>query len=392
MACFCRKNPVMAEFTHRERVLLTLEHQEPDFVPFDCTFTVAPYQALVKYLGLPPEPLNPNMWLEVRPSLAVVETLGLDTCYLDAGSPKGTPEFTFGMDQYTDVWGLNFRKIMQSDGNFYYELHTPPLANATIDDLDDYPWPDPKDDGWTEGLTERASLLRKRTDRAIFLELPVGIFEHAYLLRGMQKFLIDLVANPDFAVALMDRLCDIAVGVARTVLGSVGQYIDVLKHLDDTGSQHAPMISPQMFQQMVCPRFKRLFQTVKEEFSHCNPRGKIMTHTDGVVYPLIEDYINVGIDVLNPVQPNLEGMDHKRIKREFGDRLAFHGGVDIQHTMPFGTTEEVAAEVHQRINDLAPGGGYILAPAHNLQHDVPPANVIALRDATREFGRYPLKN
>ncbi len=381
----------MRQLTPHQRVLTAINHREPDRVPFDGTFTIGAYRRLIAYLGLPSEePLCPNQWQEVRPSLAVVEALDLDVCYLDLGHPAGAPVFTQGMDVFVDEWGLKYRPVQHAGGGCYYESFDPPLAKATEADLNDYPWPDPADPGWVEGLAERARTLRESTNRAIVMELPVSVFETAYLLRGMEQFMVDMVLNPTFAGALLDRTCAIAVGLARAALREAGQYVDIVKHLDDQGAQHAPLISPRMHREMIHPRFKRLFQAIREGFAATNPRGRVMTHTDGDVYPLIEDYIRAGIDILNPIQPNVAEMEHARLKREFGDRLAFHGGIDVQGTMPFGTPQDVAEEVRQRIHDLASGGGYILAPSHNLQADVPPENIVALRDAVREYGRYPI--
>jgi uroporphyrinogen decarboxylase len=382
----------MKQLSHRQRVLDVLNHQEPDRVPFDCTFTIGAYRRLIAYLSLPfEEPLRPNQWQELRPSPAVVEALDLDICYLDLGRPSGAPIFTQGMDVFVDEWGLKYRRIEHAGAGQYYELFDPPLANATESDLDDYPWPDPADPGWVDGLAERARALCDDTDRAIVMELPVSVFETAYLMRGMEQFLVDMVLDPSFACALLDWTCAIAVGVAQAALGAAGRYVDIVKHLDDQGAQHAPLISPRMHRKMIHPRFKRLFHAIKESFAQSNPQGRLMTHTDGDIYPLIEDYIRAGIDILNPVQPNVAEMDHARLKREFGNRLAFHGGIDVQGTMPFGTPGDVAAEVRQRLRDLAPGGGYILAPSHNLQADVPPENVVALRDAVHEYGEYPIE-
>jgi uroporphyrinogen decarboxylase len=374
---------------HRDRILAALAHRQPDAVPFDCTFTLGAYRALVDHLGLAEPDPTPNPWLEVRPSPRVADCLDLDFAYLDFGRPAGTALFTLGMTQYTDEWGLTYRRVNAGGGRFSYEPVDPPLAAATLLDLEEYPWPDPMDPGWTEGLEERGQRLH-RTGRAVILELPASIFETAYLLRGMERFLMDLVLDPHFANRLMEICAGITIALARSGLRKAGKWIDVVKHLDDQGAQTGPLVSPRTFRRLICPHFTRLFQAVHDEFARCNPNGKVMTHTDGAVYPLIEDYIRAGIDILNPVQPNAAGMDHARLKREFGSQLTFHGGVDVQGVMPFGSPQDVRDEVRRRIHDLASGGGYILAPSHNLQQDVPPANILALRDAVRTFGRYPL--
>jgi uroporphyrinogen decarboxylase len=133
-----------------------------------------------------------------------------------------------------------------------------------------------------------------------------------------------------------------------------------------------------------------VWSVAKEELTKRNPRGKIMLHSCGSVRPFMQDWADMGLDVLDPIQPRAKDMDTAAIKAQVGDRLSFHGGIDIQSVLPFGTTEEVRQEVRQRIKDLAPGGGYIVAPAHNVQGDVPPQNLVAMRDAVEEFGHYPI--
>lgn len=381
----------MSLVTSRQRVMVCLNHEEPDRVPFDCTMTVEACQALLDYLGIDADQdLSPNQWLEVRPPVSLLEELGIDVCYLDFGQPRGSPNFEFGMATYVDEWGITFRKVDQPSGDFYYEMVDHPLKCATLDDLEAFPWPNPEDPGWTEGLQERAQDLFEGTDFAIFLELPVSVFEHAYMLRGLEQWYIDLATDPEFAGSLMDKLCEIAIGVATAGLRAAGKYIQVVKVLDDMGSQRSMLISPQMFRKLVRPRLERLYHSIKGEFARHSPHAKLMLHTCGDVYPVIGDYIEMGIDILDPIQRNVAEMDQARLKREFGDRLCFHGGVDTQYVMPFGSPGDVAAEARQRIADLAPGGGYILAPVHNLQCDVPPENVVALRNATLKYGTYPL--
>ncbi len=150
------------------------------------------------------------------------------------------------------------------------------------------------------------------------------------------------------------------------------------------------LLSPRMFRKLIKPRFARLYRASKEMAHQFNPKCKLIAHTDGDVYPIIPDYIEMGLDMLNPVQPYVAEMDHERLKHEFGDRLSFHGGIDIQRALPFGTPEEVRAEAIKTMRALGKGGGYILAPTHYVQPDVPPENMVVLRDAVMEAGRYPL--
>ncbi len=150
------------------------------------------------------------------------------------------------------------------------------------------------------------------------------------------------------------------------------------------------LFPPRMFRKLIKPRFARLYRASKEMAHQFNPKCKLIAHTDGDVYPIIPDYIEMGLDMLNPVQPYVAEMDHERLKHEFGDRLSFHGGIDIQRALPFGTPEEVRAEAIKTMRALGKEGGYILAPTHYVQPDVPPENMVVLRDAVMEAGRYPL--
>jgi uroporphyrinogen decarboxylase len=145
-----------------------------------------------------------------------------------------------------------------------------------------------------------------------------------------------------------------------------------------------------MFRSMIKPHFARLYGEARRMLNEINPEIRIMGHTDGDVYPIIPDYIEIGLDVLNPVQPYVAEMEHDRLKKEFGDKLSFHGGIDLQKVMPFGTTDEVTAEAIKTMRALGNNGGYILAPTHYLLADVPPENILALRDAVLKHGQYPL--
>jgi len=380
----------MAEMSSRERVMIALQHREPDRVPFDCTFGFGAYERLRQHLGFGPElkPSSPS--LTVRPPVDFLEYLHVDLYYLGLGGPQDSPVFKYGMDAYTDEWGVTYRKI-ETPAGLHYELAEHPLSDATMEDLKDYDWPDPNDPARVEGLEEKARDLYVNSWFALVGRFSTSIFEQAFAMRGLERWLIDLVVNPDFACSLMDRLTDIAIGMVEVGLKVCGQYIHILRLAgDDMGHQQGMLVSPKMFRRLIKPRFARLYHAAKVLLHEHNPQGKMMAHTDGDVYPIIRDYIEMGLDILNPVQPYVAEMDHTRLKLEFGDSLSFHAGIDLQHVLPFGTPEEVRAEVVKTIQTLGPGGGYILAPTHYLTPDVTPENVIALRDAVLAHGRYPI--
>lgn len=172
---------------------------------------------------------------------------------------------------------------------------------------------------------------------------------------------------------------------------AAGQYVDLLRLSgEDLGSQEAALISLPMFRRLLRPYLQELWGYAKQKLLEKNPTAKIMLHSCGNVRSFIPDWIEMGLDVLDPIQPNAKGMDPFALKRDFGDRLSFHGGIDAQYVMPFGTTEEMRQHTRKYIQALAPGGGYIVAPVHNVQGDVPPQNLVAMVEAVEEFGYYPI--
>lgn len=383
---------MMVDMTPRERVIAALNHREPDRVPFSCKFTYDAYRKVAEYIGFERDgsvkPGSP--WLSVGPTVAFLRELSIDLIFVGLGKGQDTPPFQYGMERYTDEWGVTFRKVKDQDA-IHYEFVDHPVADATVEDLEDYPWPDPQDPARVEGLTEMCRRLYHETDLALVGRFNNSIWEQAFYLRGFQRLLLDMAMNPEFPCALMDKLTDIAVSRVEVGMAHCGKYLQVLRLAgDDMGHQYGTLLSPKMFRELVKPRFARLYETARQMLDKHNPEAKLMAHTCGDVYPIIPDYIEMGLEVLDPVQPYVAEMERAKLKREFGDRLSFYGGIDIQKVMPYGTPADVKAEVRKAIEALGPGGGYVVAPAHYLQADVPPENVIALRDGVLEYGRYPL--
>ncbi len=382
----------MTPMTSRERVITTLDHRQPDRVPFDCTFVYEGYLRIKEHLGLQTKnevyPSSP--WLAVGSPIELLHALNIDLCYIGLGRAQDAPVFEYGMDTYTDEWGVKFRKMAHGTG-LNYEIVDPVLGEATVADLEAYPWPDPDDPHLVEGLQEKARDLYENTDFALVGKFSNSIFEQAFYMRGFEQWLVDLSLNPDFVEALMGRLVEQALARLRAGLAACGPYLQCVRFAgDDMGQQSGMLMSPRMFRRVIKPHFARYYGAARALINQVDPQIKIMAHTDGDVYPIIPDYIEMGLDVLNPVQPYVAEMEQDKLKAEFGDRLSFHAAIDIQRVMPFGTPQEVTAEAIKTMRTLGPGGGYILAPTHYLQADVPPQNVIALRDAVLEHGHYPL--
>jgi uroporphyrinogen decarboxylase len=382
----------MSEMSSRERVVTALQHEEPDRVPLDISFGYQAYDNLRRFLGFrssgPLLPSGPD--LTVRPPADFLQAMNIDLFYVGLAAGSNEPKFEYGSGEYSDEWQVRYERIEQPAG-LMYEARGHPLRNATKEDLKYFPWPDPYDPARTEGLAERCGSLYEHTDFAIVGRFNTAIFEQALMLRGYEQFLIDLMTNLDFAHTLLDRLTEIAMGMLEVGVRTAGRYLQILRLAgDDMGHQSGTILSPSTFRAVIKPRFRRLYAHARSLLDRINPDVKIMAHTDGDVYAIIPDYIDMGLDVLNPVQPRVTNMDHPRLKREFGRRLSFHGGIDIQQLMPFGTVDEVKRQAKATMRALGVGGGYILAPTHYLLPDVPPENILALRDAVVIGGRYPL--
>lgn len=375
--------------TSRERVLCALNHEEPDRVPIFfgtsgvTTMLAAAYDRFKSYLGIRGE--TKVFWRALQYSLLDEEVMvrcGSDGRPLIPGPAPSTLGREVSADTYIDNWGITWRR---PPGNTYYNIVNSPLQSAALDDIESYPWPDVAHPSRFEGLRARAQAIREAGYAVVALS-GVSPFEYCYMLRGLETFLIDLAADPDLAQTLLARVTHLQQEAVIGLLEEAGDCIDVIVTGDDLGSQNAPLISPTMYRQMIKPYHAGLMAAIKSR-----TRAKIFYHSDGNIYPLIGDLIEIGVDLLNPVHVSAKGMgDTARLKREFGDRLSFCGAIDTQRVLPYGTPADVRAEVRRRINDLGPGGGYILAPVHCIQPDVPPENVCAMFDEALTAGKYPL--
>ncbi|MGQ9623729.1 MAG: uroporphyrinogen decarboxylase family protein [Candidatus Caldatribacteriaceae bacterium] len=374
--------------TPRERVKTALNHEEPDRVPTDLgggvsSITAVAYQKLIRYLGIPGCGKVGEFKVMEKLDEELLTLLGVDFRHVFARPPEGWKPETFPDGSFSNEWGIRLKDVGE-----YTEIVYHPLANATLYDLESFTWPDFSDRSRVRGLKEEVLELYEKTEYAICLGSVGGrILEQCQWLRGMEKFMIDLVANKDFAHALLDKMVELQKQFFANVLSEIGEYVEVVVMGDDLASQDRLLMSPELYREMIKPRQYELFSFVKKL-----TRAKIMYHSDGAVYPLIGDLVEIGVDILNPLQPLAKGMDLERIKREFGKKLCFWGGIDIQRTLPFGSKEDIIAEVKERLRVLGEGGGYVLAPAHNIQSDIPPENVIALYRAAKEYGCYPLEN
>jgi uroporphyrinogen decarboxylase len=376
--------------TPRERLLTALDHEEPDRVPLfmgasGATSMLTPlYEKFKQRFGV----TSPTRFLaraaqQVMIDEQIRDRLGGDGQPILPGPPISALTRDVSEDCFIDALGVTWTR---RPGNIYYEISEHPLRQATIDDLERYPWPDMAHPSRFVGLRQQAKALQEAGQAAILFS-GAGIFSPAYEMRGVEQVLFDLAANEDFATALFTKLEELTCASVRAVLREVGEYVDLVITGDDVASQAGLMMSPAMYRRLIKPHHARMFATIRE-----NTKAKIYLHSCGNVYRLIGDFIEMGVDLLNPVQVSAGEMgDTARLKREFGDRLSFCGAIDTQKVLPMGTPEDVRAEVRRRIADLAPGGGYIAGAVHCLQPDVPVENVLAMCDEVLKAGRYPLQ-
>ena len=401
--------------TSRERVVAALRHREPDRVPLDLGGTESSgitgiaYNRLRAHLGLPPG------WTRVFDTGQQIakaeddlrEALGIDTapllieprrwrpCTLPDGSPCQIPE-RWCPEPEAGGWVVrDERGVVRArmpEGGLYFEPTNPPLADvAEPSQLDEhaetiksFDWPSYADES-LDDIAARAERLHTETDCAIVGNLMCHFLAAGQMLRGYEQFLIDLLADKPLAHALLERLAEAYARRAEAYLDRVGDFIQIVLFNDDLGTQNGPMLSPECYREMIFPYQKRLFGLIKRK----RPELFILFHSCGSVRRFIPSLIEAGVDALNPVQVSAAGMDTAELKREFGRDIAFWGGgCDTQHILNHGSLPQIEDEVKRRIDDLAPGGGFVFTQVHNIQPDVPPENVLAMLDAVRTHGGY----
>ena len=384
----------MKKMSHRERLRTALNHQEPDLVPLDFgtggNTSPAPevYQRLCALLGVPYElNLVPHIMRLAVPDERVLQALDIDTrpVYMNPVHTHVRPCDQPGY--YYDEWGVLWREY-DLGGVIYREIAENPLRSASLDDLERYPWwPDPLDPARYHGLRERALRLSTTTDYAL-IGCPAfnSVWERAYFLCGFERMLEGLLTEPEFVHAVFRKITDILLASLDIYLGLVGELIEVVKIGDDLGGQENCLISPAAYRRTIKPYHQEIFS-----FIHTHSQAQAFLHTCGSVVKLLPDLIEAGVEILNPVQVSARGMDTQALKAQFGDRLTFWGAIDTQHVLPNGSQQDVEVEVQQRISDLAPGGGYVLASVHNIQADVPAENVLRMFRTARQFGGYPIQ-
>ncbi len=378
--------------TGRERLLTALAHREPDRIPLDLGSTqvtgihVIAYQKLRQALGLPavkPQPYDSIQGLAV-PDEDLIARLGVDVRGMNPlNSHNWKVIETEIQDEksgelywsYHDEWGITHRKP-RPDG-LYFSLWQAPLdkPELTSQDILNHAWPRMDDPQRIAGLREKAEAYRAAGYAVVLKDPFAGIFEMAQRIVGMENLLMMMASDAALAGVLFDRLTELKLGFWDMALPRLGDVVDVISHADDYGTQVSQIISPRMFRQQIKPKWQAVFDRVRT----LAPHARRFFHSCGNVRPLIPDFIEIGVEILNPVHIRATGMEPAALKRDFGDVLSFWGGaVDTQGVLPYGTPQEVRDDVKRNIEALAPGGGYVFNTVHNIQADVPVENIIAM--------------
>jgi len=380
--------------TSRHRVLKALNHEIPDRVPIDLGgfqtgIHKGAYVELLDHLGIEDEItiLDPVQQL-ARPCEELLERFHIDIRYLCAHGPEGFD----GSIQLNERGGRLWHDLkdefgivwsMPDDQQLYMDISHHPLAEATIKDLDNYPFPVGGDPTRFAGVREKA-LEMKKGPYAISTGIGGVVYEICWYMRGLERWFTDMIDNPAFCEALLDRTLAFWLDYYTGFMAEVGDLVDVIMIGDDIGGQSGPLFNPEFYRKIVKPRQKKLVRHIKT----LSP-ARIWYHTCGSVMEYIPDLLDNGIDILNPVQTSCEGMDPEELKGKFGDKLSFWGGgIDTQHVLPFAPPAEIREHIRRNLEIFKPGGGYVFNNVHNIQAGVPAENITALFDAAYEFGFY----
>lgn len=388
-----------------ERVLTTLRHQEPDRIPFDLDATCLTgmnkncYIALRRFLGLPEKEIK---IYDITQQLArvdqdVLDLLKVDPRGVDPDPIKNAP---LRKEPYLDSNGKYWRFYdelgigwsMPVEKGFYFDMTSHPLANVTDPaELDKIEFPRGDD-------PSRFVTMKQRADHFVFDEQKpyvlgrhnAGIWELALWTSGFEKFFCDMASEKEYAHKLMRKITDYKKQYWKKALEVVGSNVLIVSEADDLATQNSQLCSLRMYKSMISPYHKELFDFIRAEAkTHGVDELYLFYHTCGAMRPFAETLREEGVDILNPVQVSAKGMDSKDLKKDFGDMFTFWGGgVDTQNVLPIGTVQQVKDEVRRRIDDFAPGGGFVFSTVHNTQSDVPPENYMAMWEALQEYGVY----
>jgi uroporphyrinogen decarboxylase len=375
----------MATMTSRERVMAAVSHRQPDRVPLDLggtrnsTMVVEAYEKLQRHFGVSDPPrMCERMMRVVEVDEQILRTLQIDTRAVFPGTATKGRAMELGPRRYRDMWGV---ERVQPEGSLYYDLAASPLSGEiSTSEILAYTWPDPEDPGHVAGLKERVRWIREHTECAAVLALPSAFVHVSQYLRGFEDWFCDFVVDAKRLEVLFDAVLDVNMRIARRQLAEVGREVDLVLCSDDLGAQQALQVSHEHYLRYIKPRHEKYFRQI-----HDLTPAKLAFHSCGSVASIIEDLIEIGVEVLNPVQPMADGMNPVELKKKYRGRLALWGGTDTQTIVPRGSVADVKRMVEELIEQVGEGGGYIFASCHNVQPDVPLDNLLAMYQHAREY-------
>lgn len=355
----------------RERVKKALNHEKPDRNPIDFWAGNTVQESLKRFLGINnEEDLLKRLGVDIR---------HVESRYIGPEERDGENRQVKQENIHVQAFGIGFRET-----EYNWQLCFHPLANMReISEIEEYRWPSL---GWFDKSNIKSDMENLDSNGEYWIQYAQtggyqGIFETAWAMRGFERFLMDLVANPELACKIMDKIVEFQIeDILRTLEAGSGR-IDMVYISDDLGAQDGMIISPELWRKYIRPREEKIIKAIKSDYSDV----KIIYHSCGSISPVVKGLLDIGVDILNPLQFGAKDMDPKKLKKEYGDRLCFHGGMDIQRILPYGTEEEIIGEVHRLIDILGEEGGYILTTSEFIQPDTPPQNIMAMYDAAQKY-------
>jgi uroporphyrinogen decarboxylase len=382
--------------TSRERLLAACRHREPDRVPYDLASTqvtgisVYAYKNLIDYMGI--EDDHPEICDHIQqiclPKESILQEFGVDTRGLWPVTNHTGPFDDEEQGDYlhhVDEWGFDYR-IHKTRG-LWYDLcrHPLPQETATLQDVSAYTFPNGGDTARVEGLREQAKRYRQQGYAVVLKSVCAGLLEVAIRIRGMENALTDLLINKPVMGKILDGILEVKLDYWQTALAELADVVDIVAEGDDFGTQLSPLISPETYREMIRPRQIEMIQSMKKWARD----SYVFFHSCGNIRPFLPDFIDMGIDIINPVHITAEGMDPVKLKRDFGKDVVFWGGgIDTQDVLPHAKPQQIRDHVKKNIDALAPGGGFVFNTIHNIQADVPPENILAMIETLQDYGRY----
>ena len=383
--------------TSRERILKALNHQEPDRIPFDLGSTqvtgiaAVAYQNLLNYLNMEEEEIVFSDVVQQLslPSEKFLQRLNVDTRGLfpltshNWNIDKKSTHINNGYE-FTDEWGMVQRK---PDDGHWYGITYSPMANKEPEEqtITAHQWPDASNKERVAGVRDKALKYRELDKTVTVKGLCAGVFEMSQRLRGMENALMDPLLYPEFSDKLLGKIIDLKIEYWDMVLSELGDVVDIVAETDDYGTQISQLVDPKEFRRVYKPHISRLISFIRTNAPH----AFVLFHSCGNIRPIIPDFIEMGIQILNPIHISATGMDPKQLKKDFGDDVVFWGGgVETQDILPNGSPQKIADNVKRNIDALAPGGGFVFNTVHNIQSEVSPKNIMSMWNTLTEYGHY----